>query len=254
MNPPAQAFPIGIETPDAVAVGWIDPQPIEFPSGASLSLVITLSDLIECPAVIGLWSVGVPTEIETPTDVRYANAFLMKNSANSDPGQSIDPDVVRSNGDWRLFNRLKVRITEVRDGRIRAFVANGVSRALVGRTPIPCLVGSAAPQVHFQNGARAINSTGRIVFQMSQGRVGMTGQEVDRTLNYPDLRLGSGTPWIWSILRFDKTGSLLALDSQIFPTYSIFLDGQLVQTIRQGDLDFFVIHDETSQRRVDQIQ
>jgi hypothetical protein len=62
--------------------------------------------------------------------------------------------------------------------------------------------------------------------------------------------VGDTTPWIWSVIRFSLDGNRLPADLQIFPTYSIYEDGQLLGTVPQSNPESFIALDDTSQRHV----
>jgi hypothetical protein len=67
-------------------------------------------------------------------------------------------------------------------------------------------------------------------YRTTEGRIGPTGQAINRTIN------GGTTPWIWSVIEFDSSGNLIVpIDHAMFPTYSIYWNGNLVQTCPQFD-------------------
>ncbi len=61
---------------------------------------------------------------------------------------------------------------------------------------------------------------------------------------------GRSTPWIWSVVRFNLQSELdpQAIDHAIFPTYSLYEDGQLVATFPQANHEAFIALDATYQR------
>ena len=91
---------------------------------------------------------------------------------------------------------------------------------VVGSTADPCGSPLKRPgQVHPNNGYRGVDSAGQGVAQLVEGRLGPTGQTINKTIN------GGTTPWIWNVIEFDSTGSIiLPVDHAMFPTYSIYLN------------------------------
>jgi hypothetical protein len=97
-------------------------------------------------------------------------------------------------------------------------------------------------------GSSAFDSAGKGVAQLAEGRVGTVGQAVNKTIN------GTGTPWIWSVIEFDSSGNLIVpIDHAMFPTYSIYWNGNLVQTCPQSDPQSFISKSESYQRTPSQI-
>ncbi|HSR68715.1 MAG TPA: hypothetical protein VLU25_12320 [Acidobacteriota bacterium] len=242
-----------LDTDEYVAVGWVDSSGITLPSGAFFPLVLDLNDPLGCPVVVGEWAANTPLYLISSTERDYANKFLLKNSGNSDPGSSIDASSVQTAGDYRLFNRFKVRLTTF-GGQVSSFLTNGASVARVGNTPDPCgLVPAASPEIHSQNAARGITANSARVYQLNQGRLGTLGQRVDRTINYFGDPLGSGTPWIWSAIKLGADGTLAGVDRQSFPAYSVYRNGVRIQNHAQGSLSAFIAKDSSSQRSTSEI-
>ena len=53
-------------------------------------------------------------------------------------------------------------------------------------------------------------------------------------------------PWIYSVILFDAHGNY-SVRNQIFPTYSIYENGKLVQTITQSALENYIKLNSNSQ-------
>ena len=97
------------------------------------------------------------------------------------------------------------------------------------------------------NGDKAV-IFGRTVYQLNEGRIGSTGQDVSRTINRRTV------PWIWNVIKFDRNGVMNILDNSQFPTYSVYKNGQLLYSFPQIALPSFILKDETWQRYPWQIQ
>jgi hypothetical protein len=81
-----------IKSAEITVVGWIDATQITLPSGANQSLVRTLNKHgNQCSFLVGLWLFKQQLDLNADTDRAYANAWLVKNSANSAPPATIDP-------------------------------------------------------------------------------------------------------------------------------------------------------------------
>lgn len=232
---------ITISTPDVVVISWVDASTITLPSGASFLLRLDLNTPIACSLLLGTWVAGIPTDLFGSAEVDYANAFLLKNSGNNRPPSTIDPDAALAGGDFRLFNRFQATFTQT--GGTISTLKVLKSSAVVGTTPDPCgLVPNASGEAHPFNGARGVTISGTGVFQLAEGRLGSLGQRVNATIN------GRTTPWIWSVIRFDASGSLTPLDHAIFPTYYVYKNGILISTFPQSIPASFILKDSTYQR------
>jgi hypothetical protein len=237
---------ITITTNDVVVVAWVDSSVITLPSGASFLLRIDLNTPLVCNALLLDWVVGIPTDLFGSAEVNYANAFLLKNSANSRPASTIDPDATLAGGDFRLFNRFQATFSSASGSISNLSVLK--SAAVVGTTPDPCgLVPNAGGEAHPSNGARGVTSSGSGVFQLAEGRLGSLGQRANTTIN------GRSTPWIWSVIHFDASGNLRPLDHAIFPTYYVYKDGDLIATYPQSAPATFIALDAFYQRLVPEV-
>lgn len=237
---------ISITTKDVVVISWIDAGAITLPAGASILLRVDLNTPLICSALLLDWLIGIPTDLFGDAEVAYANAFLLKNSGNSRPPTTIDPEAMLAGGDFRMFNRLQATFTQA-GGTIANFRAIK-STAVVGTTPDPCgLVPNAAGEEHPSNGANGVTHSGNGVFQLAEGRLGSLGQRVNSTIN------GRTTPFVWSVIRFESSGALAPLDHAIFPTYAVYVDGNLTATYPQSDPAEFISKDDTYQRLPSQI-
>lgn len=239
-----------LPTKDVVVIGWIRDD-ITLPIlGVDPALILALNGPL-CSVTLGLWVSGVPANLGTQADIDYANAFLIKYSANGEPPPTIDPDAYDANGlgDYRLFNRFKIA-HRAKDGKVVGAPKILKARAVNGRTPDPChnpLIEPVDSEPHVANGTigKTTDETG--VYQIAEGRVGTFGQSADTTINDLGGTVGATTPWIWSVVRFDTAGNLVfpfAVGNKpnfsMFPTFYVYEDGQRVQTRGQGSLSVFV--------------
>jgi hypothetical protein len=232
---------ITIATQDVTVIAWVDASTITLPSGASFLLRIDLNTPLICNALLLDWLVGIPTDLFGSAEVDYANAFLLKNSGNNRPPSTIDPDSAQAGGDFRLFNRFQASFTQTGGNISNLTVLK--SATVVGKTPDPCgLVPNSGGEAHPSNGARGVTSSGSGVYQLAEGRLGSLGQRVNATIN------GRTTPWIWSVIRFDSSGTLSPVDHAIFPTYYVYKDGSLFATFPQSAPATFINKDDTYQR------
>ncbi len=255
-----------VETQDIVVIAWVDKAPFDLIAlgmAANQDLKDALNSTLGCPTTLIAWRFGNRDYIETDGDRRYANAWLLYHSANQAPPQEIDPSAEFESGDYRLFNRLKARLT-LKGGNV-LFEALPGSDTEVGATPEPCTGIRFPVQPHVHDGTSGVRSSGN-TYQLSEARLDENGQRIDLTLNdcEPDPILPSVcenidnyaqvTAWIWSVVSFDPQGNLLPLDHQIFPRYFIYRDNVLVQpTGPQGDAETFIELDTNSQRKVTDI-
>jgi hypothetical protein len=234
-------------TKDILALAWVDPGPpradlARLSSQADILIKIDMSNPVTCILTLGQWLIGIPTDLLSQADRQYANAFLLANSGNGQPASSIDYDAVGDVGDYRLWNRLQATI----DDAVPAVFFLQQPPPRTGMTPNPC--GSVFPgrpsEPHPDNGAAGLTGARDGVYQLGEGRLGTEGQAVNKTIN------GHSTPWIWSVIRFDLLGNLspATIDHQIFPTYYVYADGQLIATYPQVPAATFIALDASSQR------
>ena len=258
---------------DVVVIAWVDAEPIK----RSLSdlkpkewsflywrLQIPLScnlTLIEFLIRRGLMALGVPRPSFSEEERRYINAFLLANSGNDSPPERLaDPEVFAAEGDYRLFHRLQVGGEPLQAVK---------SYAEVGNTPDPCIftapgkIGDllSSPDKHPFNGKFFPPDPPQRGFQINQGRLGSVGQLVSELINDRTV------PWVFSVICFDSAGSLVAcessaerfpcpggsprlhkIDHQIFPTYWVYENGDLVDRYPECSPESFIELDETAQR------
>jgi len=256
-------------TKDITVFGWIDGDAIPLPTGANPDLVDDLNDILRCPATLLAWSNagkngGLPTSIAgkifhvtEDVDRRYANAFLVRYSGNSDPGSSINRTAIElefDSGVWkfahRAYNRFQAFFV-VRSGRILPNISRLQDRADAGYTPNPCLrvqvpLPVQAPEVDSLNGQTGVSAAGDFVYHINQARVGASGQAGDTYLNDRTSNTtygvpGNTTPWIWSVIQFDLSGTLrVPLTTQVFPTYSVFEGATRIAVRPQSVLEPFI--------------
>lgn len=146
-------------------------------------------------------------------DRDYANAFLVKHSANAAPPNTIDPQSAYEVGDYRLFNSF----------------GTGGSGVRVGYTPDPCnyivdgdvmeVIGGGEPSIN--NGGGGVSLSGKI-YQVAEGRIGSAGQRGSRTINQ-----GRTVPWIYSVVAFDANANYTVSNHATFPTYYVYVNGVL---------------------------
>ena len=232
-----------INSPEVTVIAWVDGTASDLqnlPGGANQTLVTDLnSNPTSCGTEIFFWSVvGVPTDIHSSTDQAYANAWLVKYSANPAPPATITPTDQLNAGNFRLIGDF---------GNNKGFYKVGV-------TPDPCgtsvpksilnWIGAGQPSPYM--GASGTSPSGQI-YQLQEGRVGKLGQQGSETLN------GRTVPWIWSVIEFDSSGNPTYSDHGVFPTYSVYVNGSLAATYAQSTVASFVLKDETYQRTPSQI-
>jgi hypothetical protein len=257
-------------TKDITVFGWINGDAIPLPTGATRKLVEDLNDGLKCLATLSAWSDagkngGLPTSpffdgifhVTEDVDRRYANAFLVKMSGNSDPGSSINRTAIQlefDSGVWkfahRAYNRFQAFFV-VRSGRILPNISRLQDRADAGYTPNPCTTIQAplpvqAPEVDPLNGQTGVSAAGDFVYHINQTRVGAVGQAGDTYLNDRTSNTtygipGNTTPWTWSVIQFDSSGTLrVPLTTQVFPTYYVFEDDTRIAVRPQSVLEPFV--------------
>jgi hypothetical protein len=174
-------------------------------------------------------------DLNTSQDSVYANAWLLQHSGNSPFPQTIDPDAQYSAGDYRLFNNF----------------GSGDNLTNVGKTRFPCTrlvswfdaTAQSSPYMGY-SGTTANGNT----YQLAEGRVGVDGQKINYTVN------GLSTSWIWSVIEFDSSGNPTWSDLSMFPTFSIYENGQLQTTVPQSPSQSFIEQGDTYQRTPSQIQ
>lgn len=254
-------------TKDITVVAWVNRDLVPEPNTTNVNIPLQIqlnNDPASCLLLLDAWASGERDSVSTEEERRYVNAILLRESNNSAPPRpSINPDSVASAGDYRLFNRAKVEFS-LKDGKIFGaprFVA--VDLPIVGKTPEPCtfLAVRVDAQPHDDHGKRNKTPAETSVFQINEGRLGPDGLAVDRTINACNqqhcqgIPSGPTTPWIWNVIKFDLNGNFMQpLDSQMFPSYTIYVDKQFASEIPQSDAEAFISLDQTSQRVLSDIQ
>jgi len=271
---------LAVLTKDITVISWLDPEPVRqvlnaLTPGTNPILRARLNTPGRCSEQLGFWTVGRRFfEILTETDILYANAFLLTNSPNEPPPSTIDPDAEFADGDWRLFNRFKILIHDVSGPVDFVPIENSIG---TGLTPPPCpLARLLTPEFvttsepHPLHGADGRGPSGSF-YQLVEGRVGLLGQTVDLTLNdcgipvpvivggvaafqcsnWP-LLVGRTTPWIFSVVRLDVDGNLfpIGVDHSLFPSRSIYIDGELVLHVEQSNPFPFIDLDRDNSARL----
>ena len=227
-------------TADITVIAWVDASKITLPKPQTDALRNNLNRPGVCSILLSTWVLNQQTNLNGQADRDYANAWLLIHSANSSPPRSIDPNLEKDIGDFRLFNRFQIKSR----GDISQPTAFPNEPPTVGSTADPCGTPVKQPgQDHPNNGFRGIDSAGQGVAQLVEGRLGTIGQTINTTIN------GGTTPWIWNVIEFDSTGSIvLPVDHAMFPTYSIYLNGSLVSTCSQSDPGSFIAQNSTYRR------
>lgn len=228
-----------LKSPEVTIISWVNggaPDLNPLPSGANTTLINNLNSTLSCALQVTKWTVGIKSNVNSSADVNYANAWLIKKSANTAPPSTITPSTAYSGGNYRLFNDF----------------GNGKGGYNVGITPDPCNTGVipgwvAAGQASQYMGATGTSLTGK-TYQLAEGRIGRVGQAGSQTIN------GRTVPWIWSVIEFDSAGNPTYSDHAMFPTYSVYVNGSLVATYAQSSVATFVAKDQTYQRTPSQIQ
>lgn len=233
-----------------MVIGWINANAITLPTGESTALKLALNTPGTCSTTLAAWSLGQSLGLlGTAANKSYANAWLLKNSANTAPPATIDPATVLNGGDFRLFNWSSWNFFQS-DGTLSS-ATQITGTAAVGSTPDPCGVLPPVPgQNHPDNGASGITASADAVYQLAEGRVGTTGQAVNQTIN------GRTTPYIWSVIEFGTSGVATTTDTAIFPAYSVYKDGSRIATYSQtqSNMTAFIAKTASYQRLPSQIE
>ena len=80
-------------------------------------------------------------------------------------------------------------------------------------------------------GIHGPSAGGNIVQQLAEGRIGRVGQRGSMTINQQLT-----VPCIWSVIEFDRQGNFVSPQHEIFPTYSVYMNGQAVLTLPQSEI------------------
>ncbi|MFL6247643.1 MAG: hypothetical protein ACJ74H_16580 [Thermoanaerobaculia bacterium] len=176
---------------------------------------------------------------ESPEQDRlYAQAFLVRSSKNEPPPEKLEELIER--GDYRLLNDFQVIGAEGR--RFDPKMLPGPSE--VGETPLPCGVDTLRnnrwirqwidhyrpdhTDHHKRNGERLDTDEPERFAQLNQGRLGWLGRYCQAVLTGTDREPDDLTPWVWSLVAFDKNGRFVMKNAG-FPRYSVYIDGKLKQ-------------------------
>jgi hypothetical protein len=245
---PFTVNPVQVTTGEVVVIGWINGGAITLPSAANAALVAALNGSTDtCTATVLAWFSNSRILLNTSTDVDYANAWLLKHSANNAPPTTISPSTQLSGGDFRLFNDFQVTFFESAGLISSAQTLKGT--VAVGTTPDPCGSGThPAGESHPSNGAAGITPSATSIYQLAEGRVGSFGQAVSQTIN------GRTVPWIWGVIRFDISGNPITTDHAMFPTYYVYKNGTRIATYTQSSPSTFIALDASYQRLPSEIQ
>ena len=232
-----------LNSPEVTVIAWVNgnaPDLNPLPTGENSTLQSylqngTLAQQVVCAIQVTDWVAGFATDIITAADSAYANAWLIKNSANTAPPRTITPSAQNSGGNHRLFNDF----------------GNGKAAYNVGITPDPCNTGilgwASKGQPSQYMGASGTSPSGE-VYQLAEGRIGTVGQLGSETING-----GRTVPWIWSVIEFNSSGTPTYDDVGMFPTYSVYVNGEIVITYPQSTVAAFIANNQTYQLEPSQI-
>jgi hypothetical protein len=236
-----------LNTAEITIIAWVNgnaPDLNPLPTGENSTLQGnlqngTFSQQVVCALQVSKWIAGAATNITTSADQAYANAWLVKNSANTAPPSTITPSVELAGGNYRLFND---------------FGGSGLPLGpQVGSTPDPCKTGfldwAGAGQPSQYEGYSSTSPAGQ-VYQINEGRIGTAGQAGSMTING-----GRTVPWIWSVIEFNSANGTpnLSPPHAMFPTYSLYVNGTLTYTFAQSTVAAFTAQDQTYQLTPSQI-
>lgn len=218
-----------LNAPEVTVVAWVNgqaPDLLNLPTGANATLQGNLAPRgATCALQVGQWAVfKSPSNLYSQEDRDYANAFLLANSANSEPPPTITPADIKSAQDFRLFSDW----------------GNSKSSYKVGATPDPCGViplivtrvvasGENSSNMGFTN-----TSTSGKVYRVVEGPIGKLGQSGGMTIN------GRTAPWIYTVIAFDASGNATTTDHATFPTYSVYVNNHRVAVYGQSTVKAFV--------------
>lgn len=265
-------------TPRVTVVGWVDGSaidPARIAPGASRTVRAQFHNVENaatdpkaarrCMAavsrlLVATMSPGTPVNFLNEetflADGLFAQASLVKSSANGQPPDSLTDDYI-GRGDFRLMNDFRVV-----GSAQRAFARATHKLARVGNTPLPCggadvvRSSTAAQQLaewfdvgrsdeHELNDRRVCRND-RLT-QLNEGRIGRKGREIQKLLSGSDRPADEITPWVWAAISFGRNGRF-TLDTQNFPTYSVYIDGQLDvgRSVKQARFVDFTAKDASS--------
>lgn len=236
-------------------VGWIDDDDIdldEIGPHANRPLRKMLASPTQCLALVMTWlntpPYIKPFQVGTKDDADYAKAFLVKRSANQRPPQAL-PDDFEHAGNYKLLNVFQTAAN--RDGFDVSSINHG---AVIGRTPDACglLPSERYPIFTLPGEEHETNNKQFVVedaiVQMNEARINVLAQTIERNLTDQRKPVGAITPWIWSGIRIQHNGEY-SVCSQVFPSFSIYVDGKLVEERKQTKLAEFMKLDENSQKQ-----
>jgi len=224
-NPPAR--------PEVTVIAWVDASAVTLPGGANSNLTSALNGSAgSCFIQVAQWTAGIERNLSSQADRDYANAWLVQHSGNAAPPSTIDAQQQLNSGNFRLFN-----------------LWGGASKptARVGSTPDPCNLGFVpkwleAGQASTYMGMHGLSAGGNTVEQLAEGRIARVGQRGCMTINQQQT-----VPWIWSAIEFDSQGNFVSPPHEIFPIYSVYVNGQLTSVLPQSSVSDFVAKNEGNQ-------
>lgn len=225
-QPARAAVHAPINTTEITVISWLDKNAfLPLPTGENSTLQNNLNgSFASCVFEISEWTAQIRADLVTSADVAYANAWLIVNSANTQPPNTITPSTYWKTGNFRLYNDY----------------GGSTGYTLVGRTPNPCGVGSAAGQASQYNGATG-ETPAYEAYQIAEGRLGTVGQAVNQTIN------GHSAPWIWNVIMFDLAGNPSYKLNSEFPTIWVYTNGVLTATYPPMSLSTFSGYDSSYQ-------
>ena len=212
-----------ITNPEITVIAWVNPNAPDILAAltagpSSLSLENNLNSLPGCLYQVYQWLKGHRTNLGTPKDVAYANAWLLNHSGNATPPLAINPQAELQGGDFRLLNDF----------------GGGHNQAVIGMTPIPCPSGlNAAAQSDPDNNYDGSTTAGD-PYQIAEGRLGEDGRAISQTIN------GHDVGWIWSVIELDQSGNPTTSNHGMFPTYWVYKNGNRIDAYPQSAATDFI--------------
>jgi hypothetical protein len=220
-------------------------------------------------------------DISSDQERRYANFFITAGTANTNPliliskapPAQIDTGVLFNNQQYyRIYNRFEAAYQlSGPGGSIQSPIQPLHFTTNPGLTLEPCSglqnqLFSPVGELHTgYDGTFAVTTNGNLVYRLNEGRVGPLGQAgnayVNKRPNFGSslaplyANYTQATPYVWSVIQFDRTGKLQPLvagsdsdlpqstnnDVSVYSTFVIYKGGQQTGAIvLQGDVESFI--------------
>lgn len=176
-----------IAAPEVTVIAWINGDLVTLPSGANATLVNNLTPGTGSYFLqVVRFTAKSQKYLDSQTDRDYANAWLVKYSANYSNGDQPPADISAQEqhdaGNWRLFNVWGGSTTK--------------PTADIGITPDPCHLPYVPKWVEkgqpsYYMGSSGISQSGN-KYKLAEGRIGRLGQRGSETINQ-----GRHVPYVW---------------------------------------------------------